>query len=68
MGSRWIVMLAAEEKSSLAETKCGESASSSGVYWWTAAGGRGLSAGSIICSCSWHEHVALVIGSPGEQP
>lgn len=68
MGSHGIVMLATENKSSLAETKCGESASSSGVHWWTVAGGRELSAGSGVCSSSWHECVALVIGSPGQQP
>lgn len=68
MDSHGIVMLATEKKSTLAEAKYGESAFSAGVRWWTVAGGRGMSAGSIVRSCSRHESMALVIGSPGQQP
>lgn len=68
MGSHDDVTLATKKKSSVAETKHGESASSSEVHWWAVAGGRGMSAGSIVHSCFWHEFVALVIDSPEQQP
>lgn len=60
IGFHEVAMLATEEKSSLAEAKHGESASVSGVHWWTVTDARGMSAGSIICSSSQQECMAYI--------